>query len=339
MRNRSTSSKGKRGKEAGITELKEDPHLSGAYLRRLVKQLGSSLPRATTDPKASQGFGETHPQGAATQHRKQARRRVHTSKPYQERVINMAEARREIVTALRVHRAAMKRASEQQQLHQGKPAPPHPPPPSSFEDLREKTITVENPLNFNSPILPSTLCPPFSWPYSNVAPIIPCRPLGLNLNLEGFADRGTSISGIRTSLSDYSSSSSSTAFRCPSASPETKSASEAIAKSAATRELHLSVDEEEMARIISIGEQHDLEWNDKLNSVTSAWWSELLQAAEASAGGEGKAASSLAVPALLSDRQEHMDDRCCLSKEHMQDNLLSRLENGEFAGVDSEWLT
>ncbi|CAA6658696.1 unnamed protein product [Spirodela intermedia] len=320
MRNRSTSSKGKRGKEAGITELKEDPHLSGAYLRRLVKQLGSSLPRATTDPKASQGFGETHPQGAATQHRKQARRRVHTSKPYQERVINMAEARREIVTALRVHRAAMKRASEQQQLHQ-------------------ENHNRGEPLNFNSPILPSTLCPPFSWPYSNVAPIIPCRPLGLNLNLEGFADRGTSISGIRTSLSDYSSSSSSTAFRCPSASPETKSASEAIAKSAATRELHLSVDEEEMARIISIGEQHDLEWNDKLNSVTSAWWSELLQAAEASAGGEGKAASSLAVPALLSDRQEHMDDRCCLSKEHMQDNLLSRLENGEFAGVDSEWLT
>ncbi|CAN6168805.1 unnamed protein product [Urochloa humidicola] len=39
---------------------------------------------------------------------KQARRRTHASRPYQERLLNMAEARREIVTALKIHRASMR---------------------------------------------------------------------------------------------------------------------------------------------------------------------------------------------------------------------------------------
>ncbi|GJN40874.1 hypothetical protein PR202_gn00288 [Eleusine coracana subsp. coracana] len=48
-------------------------------------------------------------------HKKQVRRRLHTSRPYQERLLNMAEARREIVTALKIHRASMRQAKEQQQ--------------------------------------------------------------------------------------------------------------------------------------------------------------------------------------------------------------------------------
>ncbi|RLN35014.1 hypothetical protein C2845_PM03G12810 [Panicum miliaceum] len=40
--------------------------------------------------------------------KKQARRRTHASRPYQERLLNMAEARREIVTALKIHRATMR---------------------------------------------------------------------------------------------------------------------------------------------------------------------------------------------------------------------------------------
>ncbi|KAF1871702.1 hypothetical protein Lal_00020496 [Lupinus albus] len=52
------------------------------------------------------------------QHKKQVRRRLHTSRPYQERLLNMAEARREIVTALKYHRASMKQASEQKQQQQ-----------------------------------------------------------------------------------------------------------------------------------------------------------------------------------------------------------------------------
>jgi hypothetical protein len=46
--------------------------------------------------------------------KKQVRRRLHTSRPYQERLLNMAEARREIVTALKIHRASSRQDKEQQ---------------------------------------------------------------------------------------------------------------------------------------------------------------------------------------------------------------------------------
>jgi hypothetical protein len=49
------------------------------------------------------------------QAKRQARRRTHTSRPYQERLLNMAEARREIVTALKIHRASSTRHQQQQQ--------------------------------------------------------------------------------------------------------------------------------------------------------------------------------------------------------------------------------
>ena len=210
MRNLSTSGKGRRSKEDGIQESKGGENdLSGAYLRKLVKQLGSSLPKDE----------------ATTPARKQTRRRVHTSKPYKTTITNMAEARREIVTALKFHRASMKRASEQLQISN----PPLPPPPSP---------------SFENPIFP--------WPSSG--------PLGLNLNLEGFN---------YPSLFEDSSS-------------------ERMSNSAPSKELHQSMDEEEMARIISIGKQHDVEWNDNLNSVTSAWWSEFLKVVEESDDSEGK---------------------------------------------------
>jgi hypothetical protein len=46
--------------------------------------------------------------------KKQVRRRLHTSMPYQERLLNMAEARREVVTDLKIHRASMRHDKEQQ---------------------------------------------------------------------------------------------------------------------------------------------------------------------------------------------------------------------------------
>ncbi|KAL9330809.1 hypothetical protein ACSQ67_000419 [Phaseolus vulgaris] len=52
--------------------------------------------------------------------RRQARRRL-TNRPYQENLMNMAEARKEIVTATKYHRATMKRANEHQQLQQHHP--------------------------------------------------------------------------------------------------------------------------------------------------------------------------------------------------------------------------
>ena len=54
---------------------------------------------------------------------------------------------------------------------------------------------------------------------------------------------------------------------------------------AADASLHRVLDEQEMAAIYSIGQQHDVEWSDTVNLVTSAWWSKLLDNIEG--GGEG----------------------------------------------------
>ena len=48
--------------------------------------------------------------------KKQARKRTHASRPYQQRLLNMAEARREIVTALKIHRATMRQQQQQGQV-------------------------------------------------------------------------------------------------------------------------------------------------------------------------------------------------------------------------------
>ncbi|KAK7383423.1 hypothetical protein VNO78_29102 [Psophocarpus tetragonolobus] len=101
-----------------------------AYDHSLVKQATTSKPKHTSkkakDPKCVGVDGNGSPNQSFRKngqpqphHKKQIRRRLHTSRPYQERLLNMAEARREIVTALKYHRAAKKQASdEQQQLQQ-----------------------------------------------------------------------------------------------------------------------------------------------------------------------------------------------------------------------------
>ncbi|CAH8390811.1 unnamed protein product [Eruca vesicaria subsp. sativa] len=98
----------------------------------------------------------TDSNGGKTQtqtHKKQVRRRLHTSRPYQERLLNMAEARREIVTALKHHRASMRQATTT-------PPPPSPPLPDSF------SWSNSHDLNF----------------------LLPHQPLGLNLNFHDFDD-------------------------------------------------------------------------------------------------------------------------------------------------------
>lgn len=37
------------------------------------------------------------------------------------------------------------------------------------------------------------------------------------------------------------------------------------------------MDDDEIAEIRLIGEQHDMEWNDKMNLMTTAWWSKYLK--------------------------------------------------------------
>ncbi|CAN4076613.1 unnamed protein product [Withania somnifera] len=41
--------------------------------------------------------------------------------------------------------------------------------------------------------------------------------------------------------------------------------------------LHPSMDYREMEEIRSIGEEHEMEWNDSLNLATSAWWLKFLK--------------------------------------------------------------
>lgn len=62
------------------------------------------------------------------------RRRTHTSRPYQENLLNMAEARREIVTALKIHRASSRR--QQQPKYQRHQDPPLRQPP--FAQLQQQ---------------------------------------------------------------------------------------------------------------------------------------------------------------------------------------------------------
>ncbi|XP_078430747.1 protein AAL-toxin resistant 7-like [Wolffia australiana] len=292
----STCGKDRKEKKDEKPGHEEETNLSGTYLRRVVKQDGASLTIEAAGSRAKRGIrGE-----AGSPPRKQTRRRVHISKPYQERIINMAEARKEIVTALKFHRASMKRATQlqEQQRHHLKYTPPS-------ENHGQKNVQGESLFNSISSGYAPALCPPFSLCYNDVALLMPCRPLGLDLNLEGFSHqrRGRSISGSEEGM---------------------KCQSDDKGGAGAEVELHRSVDEEEMARIKSIGEQHDMEWNDKLNSMTSAWWSRFLQAAEAGPNCEGKVDTPFYFPSWLSDVQESYDEQYFLQMEHAKDNPSPR---------------
>ncbi|KAL5698345.1 hypothetical protein ACHQM5_029395 [Ranunculus cassubicifolius] len=335
MRSRN-SSKHKAGGEMEIdklNKLKEEPHLSGAYIRSLVKQLSSSRSKNPMNPKpldCGEGYGlpqtltkmsenqkPHHPEQPSTQPpppKKQVRRRLHTSRPYQERLLNMAEARREIVTALKFHRASMKQASEQQQLQSQSKLQPNslqsspPPTPQSFHDQIYQTNTTQN--NFpryqeNQSISPFSCPPPnpFSWPRSSVSSIpiaeninfpLPNQPLGLNLNFHDFNLDSIPYhyNNDNPSIYSYSSQTSSSSHTMSSIeeedhshthphsimnmiSPEesqTQMMANPTDSGDTTGGLQTSICDNDMAEIRSLGEQHQVEWNDTVNIVDSAWW-------------------------------------------------------------------
>ncbi|XP_027333872.1 uncharacterized protein LOC113848509 [Abrus precatorius] len=178
-------------------------------------------------------------------HKKQVRRRLHTSRPYQERLLNMAEARREIVTALKYHRAAMKQASEEQhqqhQHHQQKQQslslqPYH--VSSSEQDGRFKSSrnpriypscttkfsNYKDDFSYSSfspppPSAPNSHTCPFTFPFPHPTPVaenpnftLPNQTLGLNLNLHHFNNLEDTLflnNNNNSSLSSYTSPSSS----------------------------------------------------------------------------------------------------------------------------------
>ncbi|XWS72355.1 hypothetical protein CRYUN_Cryun02cG0033000 [Craigia yunnanensis] len=324
MKGRSFKQETKEGMEIDkISKLKEEPHLSGAYIRSLVKQLTSSRTKDPMNPKDPDSvdadgfngqnltkFGERFSETLRTQqpqppqqHKKQVRRRLHTSRPYQKRLLNMAEARREIVTALKFHRAAMKQANEQQQQQQqeelqqqqlSQPSHLSSPPPFEQESKTKfrrnpriyppstnsfSTYNLDN-ISYSSfsqhyPPPPN----PYSWPASPI-PLpsatdtsnftLPNQTLGLNINFHDFNNIDTDLYHNSNNPSIYSSSSPSSSSS-PTLSVVTEVPSVALShevgptamadltESYGGGGLHYAMDDEEMAEIRSLGEQHQMD--------------------------------------------------------------------------------
>ncbi|MQL69382.1 hypothetical protein Taro_001695 [Colocasia esculenta] len=388
--------------EVQRSKLKEEPHLSGAYIRSLVKQLTSSRPREAQQQEhpgeAADGSSSSHNKigqgysGGSQQHqaretqpqpKKQVRRRLHTVKPYQERLLNMADARREIVAALKLHRAAMKRANEQQQQQrQLELETPHvqqvpclsPPvleepqngvrPRSNLRAYTSNSSATIYNDHFNSSSISSlSYIPPFPWSqipsepfFDNFSLAVPTRPLGLNLNLHDFNNIDTTPCDSNSNPPTHSSSCSNSFAPHSMSPPEVMSTMDPpLSVSEVTLDptvvgLHPAMNDEEMAEIRLIGEQHGVEWNDKMNLVTSAWWCKFLKTVEmcpqgqqaAGIGGEGVEGDGLQlsdklleVPAWLTD-QQHLDDY--LIEGYLQDASLPRLNIGEIEDMDCDWL-
>ncbi|KAI8013126.1 hypothetical protein LOK49_LG05G00001 [Camellia lanceoleosa] len=129
--------------------------------------------------------------------------------------------------------------------------------------------------------------------------------------------------------------------------------------------LHLAMDDQEMAEIRSIGEQHEMEWNDTLNLVTSAWWFKFFKTNKIRPKGKGKDDNDdndndnydddddddddgyypfdevMEFPAWLNnsnDSHHYLNDHCLLD-DYFQAPALPCMDIGEIEEIDAEWLT
>ncbi|KAG1342588.1 putative bromodomain-containing protein 4 [Cocos nucifera] len=118
------------------------------------------------------------------------------------------------------------------------------------------------------------------------------------------------------------------------------------------------MDDKEIAEIRSIGEQYDMEWNDTMNLVTSAWWSKFLKNMEESPNERMTGVDEdgfhvfdevLDIPSWLNDGsigdgkdnyllQQQMDDYYH-TEDYLKDVTLPCLDIGEIEGWDAEWLS
>ncbi|PIA43084.1 hypothetical protein AQUCO_02000495v1 [Aquilegia coerulea] len=396
-------------------KLKEEPHLSGAYIRSLVKQLSSSRVKNPMNPKALdcvEGYGtspqnitrcsssndqvlsenqKNHQPQQPQQPKKQVRRRLHTSRPYQERLLNMAEARREIVTALKFHRASMKQqANEQQQQqlqsqsqsHISNSFQPSPPPPQLFQEQEKfyqtntNTNTISNYLE--NRLLSPFSCPPpppcsFPWDPSSIADIpiaenfnlpLPNQPLGLNLSFHDFNLDTTlyQYNNDNPSIYSYSSQTSSSSHTFSSIEEEAHSvmilppeepqphligANVTDSGDVTGGGLHTSIGDDEMAEIRSIGEQHQMEWNDTLNIVDSAWWSKFASTMEMKQekGDEDDEFNVfdevMEFPDWMNANensflQQHLENNSL--EDYLEEPALPCMVIEEIDGMDGEWL-
>ncbi|XP_071740588.1 uncharacterized protein [Rutidosis leptorrhynchoides] len=276
------------------------------------------------------------------QHKKQVRRRLHTTRPYQERLLNMAEARKEIVTALKFHRASMKQ-QESEAVHNLVTQTP--------QEKKTKSRKIHNLYPYTTTEITNTYstlsCPPPYWPIStNVPPlppsyhdnnqdfILPSQTLGLTLNYQNFNNLDTSVYhkpvSINSTLSTLStpSSSSSAALSVP-VGPSNSS----------DGGLHHAMDDDEMEEIRSLGEQHQIEWNDTVNLVTSARWCSFLKTMEIEAEEDDQI---IEFPSWLinsnesSCLQQKFDEH--FSDAYFQDPALPCMDIGEIEAMDGDWL-
>ncbi|XP_042031958.1 uncharacterized protein LOC121778641 isoform X1 [Salvia splendens] len=390
MRGKSSLSKSKKG---GV-ETENEPHLSGAYIRSLVKQLSSSSSKTKDSSSSSlEGDGNSNSEslfasscdGFSDQkkeksppplppHKKQVRRRLHTSRPYQERLLNMAEARREIVTALKYHRAAMKKATERQQQQQQMEITSQTQVFGSSShqfSLEQEDILKfrRNPRFYasNSSIpdkFPSSyhdnfsqspgFSSPYSWSISPIAPpplplvqenfnfTLPSQTLGLNLNLQDFNNLDSTFLCSTNHSSIYSSSSPSTSSSPLSATTEEIPCMGPPASAAEFGDpgLHAVMDDKEIAEIRSIGDQYQMEWDDTLNLVNSAWWLKFLKAMEITP--ENQSVQDfpfddvMEFPAWLNANDGCLQD--VNSDNYFEDPALPCMDIGEIEGMGGDWL-
>ncbi|VFQ97635.1 unnamed protein product [Cuscuta campestris] len=206
----------------------------------------------------------------------------------------MAEARREIVTALKFHRAAKKQHRQQEQeQEQEQPRreeekdrlvlplpPPRPRRPSEQEpnlcSSWANGFSDIAPAGFRSPCLffPPPPPPPALFQESLNFPL-PNQTLGLNLNFQGFdhLDASPYLPSCNNPSIYASSPSSSSSNYC--------------SVSSGLQHHHPSLGEREISEMKSMGEKHQMEWNDSMNLATSALWLEFLETmGEEKRGGE-----------------------------------------------------
>ncbi|GJZ46815.1 hypothetical protein Tco_0600647 [Tanacetum coccineum] len=361
MKGRSSSKQGRSSKVVGVSmekdkvdKVKEEPHLSGAYIRSLVKHLSSTRTKDSVNgdadmiPKPDGECFSDHnnmqpetpsppPPLQQPPHKKQVRRRQHTTKPYQERLLNMAEARKEIVTALKYHRASKQESSNTLDLKSSSQTHPQSEqPPCTTTNFSNHYPSLSCPPSIPYYwTIPTIIPPPLPPPYhENVNFALPSQTLGLNLNFHDFKNLDANL--YHNPLSNSSASSSASASSCSSTSTSSSAAiseavvpmpEEVMTNSSSGSDLHHAMDEYEMEEIRSLGEQHQIEWNDRVNLVKSARWFKFLKTIEI--GPEDAKVDDgldffdqvMEVPSWLINANEHVDDH--FSDDYLQDPSLN----------------
>ncbi|KAL5074485.1 hypothetical protein RYX36_013469 [Vicia faba] len=348
-------------------------------LDNLVKQLSAPRPKdqnCVFKDGVSVGAQKAQPQ----EHKKQVRRRLHTTKPYQERLVNMAEARREIVTALKFHRASMKEAGEQQKKQQQEQ--------EAREQAQKQSLSLQlsqheryNKSRRNHRIYPScrtnsssyfndfsypSVPNSYTWPAaSEILPpppppptllsenpnfILPNQTLGLNLNFHDFNNLDITVhlnsnSSSSSSPSSYSSGTSSSSASQVGTSQVDGFSIDSHAATHATGTLHTAMNDEAMAEMRSLGDQHQMEWNDTMSLVKSACWFKYLKHMEhAAPETETKVESDayrhfdqpLEFPPWLNANESCLE--LCSENNSFQHSTLPCMDIGEIDGMDDDWL-